>query len=301
MLRIIDGLAFEGKPSADRWEVSRRVLGPGQVELSARRATDWEEVPFDPDWRERCLAEYGPDWLARCDAEDEARRAAVSAAVAGRRAKSRVRHLCKVQGLDTLLTLTYRENMQDPARAWADLQAFARRMRTALGGRFAYVAVPERQARGAIHWHLAVQRLPSTMWARGGVKVKSVSVIRAIWLRVLGQVNGESSRGNIDVSRRRRTAQKSCAKIATYIAKYVAKGFADGCAKGANRFSASMGVVVPKPERWEVRADSLAELCASIYGDAWDGALRLVGAWVCPYGDSVFFAAESFTESGPPS
>lgn len=302
MLRIVDGIAFEGKASENRWSVSKRVLNSGQVELSARRCTDWHEVPYDPDWRIHYAEKYGADNLARMDAEDAAAREAKSLAVAGRRAKTRVRHLCKVQGLDSLLTLTYRENMQDPVRAWADLKEFVRRMRSALGGSFAYVAVPERQARGAIHWHLAVHRLPSTMAAKGGVKVKAVSVVRAIWLRVLGQVNGEPSRGNIDVARRRRgVAGKSAAKIATYISKYVAKGFADGCAKGANRFSSSMGVCVPKPDRLELRADSLAELCAQIYGDAWGGDLRLVGCWVCPYGDAIFFAAESVTDvTGPP-
>lgn len=295
MLRIIDGRAFIGQASADRWEVTRRVLSDGHVELSARRATDWREAEWDPEAARRDLIDkYGLAEVERQEAEQAAEREAANRERAARRAKTRVRHLAKVQGLDTLLTLTYRANMQDERLAWEHLKAFVRRMRAALGGRFAYVAVPERQARGAIHWHLGVHRLPAVLGAANGCKVKSFNVVRAIWRRVVGDDLG----GNVDVSRRKRTAHKSAARVASYISKYVAKGFAEGDGDGANRYSASMGVQVPRPERCQVRAETLAELLGQVYGDAWGSGLRLVSAWVCPYGDAFYCAAESVTAVG---
>jgi len=158
-------------------------------------------------------------------------------------------------------------------------------MRRALGS-FAYVAVAERQQRGAIHWHLAVHRLPVVMGASNGVKVKAFNVIRAIWRSVVGDAGG-----NIDVARRRRSARKSSARIASYISKYVSKAFEDA-AKGANRYSGSTGVVLPRPDRFEVRAETLADLLGQVYADAWGGSLSLVSAWLCPYGDAAYFAAE---------
>ena len=293
MYRIIDGMAFKGEPSPNRWQVTRRALSSGQVELSIRRSIDWVQWSRDgtDDWRAYYADKYGADKLAQLDAEQAAEREEKNRERAGRRAKTRVRHLCKVQGLDTLLTLTYRANMQDPERAWKDLREFVRRVRRALPG-FAFVAVPERQARGAIHWHLAVHRLPALLAARNGVKVKSFNVVRAIWRAVVGDVDGLAG-GNVDVARRRgRSTQRSAAKVAAYISKYVAKGFDDAALTGAHRYSSSVGIVVPRAERREVLAESLAEVCGLVYGDAWDGELQLCGCWVCPYGDGAYFSAE---------
>lgn len=294
-------MVFKGESSPNRWQVTKRTLGGGHVELSIRRAVDWVQWGTDgtDDWRAYYADKYGADKLAKLEAEQAAEREAKNRERAARRAKTRVRHLCKVQGLETLLTLTYRENMQDPARAWKDLKEFVRRIRRTLPG-FAFVAVPERQARGAIHWHLAVHRLPAVLGARNGVKVKSFNVVRAIWASVVGKV-GDQSGGNVDVSRRRRSAQKSAAKVAAYISKYVSKGFGDDALTGAHRYSSSQGIVVPRPERRELLAESLAEVCGLVYGDAWGGELRLCGCWVCPFGDGAYFAAEAMAESAPPS
>ena len=106
---------------------------------------------------------------------------------AARRAKTRVRRLCKVQGLDTLLTLTYRGLVDDLAVCKRHFKEFIRRLRRALGA-FSYVAAFERQKRGAWHVHIACHRLPRTMAARNGVKVKSFNVIRAIWRSVITRV-----------------------------------------------------------------------------------------------------------------
>jgi hypothetical protein len=58
-----------------------------------------------------------------------------------------VRLRCKAIQADRMITLTYRENMEDKARLKRDFDALQRRL-GALGG-FQYVAVAERQKRGA--------------------------------------------------------------------------------------------------------------------------------------------------------
>lgn len=57
---------------------------------------------------------------------------------------------------DRMLTLTYRENRTDARQCHADLPRFLRLVRDALPDDYKYVAVFERQKRGAGHWHLAV-------------------------------------------------------------------------------------------------------------------------------------------------
>ena len=293
MLRIIDGVAFEGKLSPDRWAVSKRDLGGGHVEVSVRQCVDWHEAGWDyAKHRATLLDMYGEEGMARRDAEEAAARREASALRAARRAKTRVRHLVKVQALDTLLTLTYRENFTDEAGAWRHLKAFARRMRSALGA-FAYVAVMERQKRGAIHWHLAVHRLPAVMAAKGGVKVKSFNVVRALWRAVVGELGG-----NVDASRRKAHAQRSGAKIAAYLSKYVTKAFAEGT-EGANRYSASMGVKIPAADRREMRAESLRALLANVYPWAFDApGIVMVSAWVDRFNEAAYFAAE-LARNGP--
>jgi hypothetical protein len=154
-----------------------------------------------------------------------------------RRARTKVRRLAKFKGLNTLLTLTYRENMQDRTRMQRDLDVFLKRVRRALP-EFEYIAVFEKQKRGAWHAHLAVRRfLP--LYMHRGVLVKSYALLRSMWRAVVGEDNG-----NVDVSRNRRV-NRSAARLAVYLSKYIGKTF-DQEEKHVNSYSAS-GRDLPPP------------------------------------------------------
>ncbi|WP_256253317.1 rolling circle replication-associated protein [Burkholderia ubonensis] len=96
---------------------------------------------------------------------------------AAKRAKQQVRLRCKAIGADRMITLTCRENMTDKARLKRDFDKLLRR----LGGLydFQYVAVAERQKRGA--WHLRVA-------VRGR---QNYRVLRSIWQSIVGVGNGQ--------------------------------------------------------------------------------------------------------------
>jgi len=106
---------------------------------------------------------------------------------------------------------------------------------------FEYVAVPERQERGAVHFHLAIRGF------------RDVNILRYLWRRVLcddGNACGENSPGNIDItSPRRGGAQWNRAKLAQYLAKYMGKDFSDGD-MFARRFSSSCTIAPPKLTRF---------------------------------------------------
>jgi hypothetical protein len=124
---------------------------------------------------------------------------------AERRARAEVRRKCMAAGLDHILTLTYRENMEEKEKAYHDFELFIRHVHQHIPD-WKYVAVPERQGRGAIHFHIGIKGY------------QDVSLLRSLWLNIVKD-------GNIDVSFRRTAtgAQWKKAKLALYLAKYIGK------------------------------------------------------------------------------
>lgn len=141
------------------------------------------------------------------------------------RAKTTIRRTIMAAGLDHLLTLTYRENMQDTVRGWSDFVKFVRLVRAHIP-HWPYIAVMELQERGAIHFHIAVANR------------QDVPLLRRLWHTVVGG----PEMGNIDVQYFR--GRK--ARLAKYLAKYISKDLANGKAKGVHRYKRSRGVKLPE-------------------------------------------------------
>jgi hypothetical protein len=194
---------FEG----DSWKVVTIQEFPNGVEvfLDENKRTWRDGAAFD--------AENQPEKSLRGEGDREK-----NIERSARRAKTQVRRRAKMIGANTLLTLTYRENMVDEVRAQADFKAFRARLHSL--GEFPYVATLEKQQRGAIHIHIACQRFPAYLKNQHGVRVKSYNVIRSMWRRVVGSDNG-----NVDISPSR--GRNSAHRIAAYIAKYAMKNITD--------------------------------------------------------------------------
>lgn len=283
MLRIIDGQIFEGKPSDDRFIVTVHHLGNGQREACIQRATDWEHVgPLDPD---SIAAQVLRGEREDPDAEEKRRANALRAA---RRAKTKVRRLCKAFGLDHMLTLTYRENQQDLALCKKHVKEFVRRLKRLLPG-FRYVACYEPQERGAWHAHIAIRAIPARLVV-SGVRLKSFDALRSVWRGVVGVDNG-----NIDISDgqkrgRKKAKRRSPARLAAYMSKYMLKGFEWGDAH-VNRYSASEGEALPPSQRMEFTRTSLAELLPEVYAEVAKAGTELF-TWLSRWGDVFYIASE---------
>lgn len=210
-------------------------LGHGHVEGTAMPRYAWSEVaPLEPG----AMADYmacinSPEPPTEQELFD---RAAANRERATRRARTCVRRLAKFKGLTVLLTLTYRENMQDRERMARDLDVFLKRVRR-LVPNFEYICVFERQKRGAWHAHIAVRKVQSHYWAKGTM-VKSYDLFRSMWRGVVGLDNG-----NVDVSRNKRVS-RSAAKLAAYLSKYIGKTF-DQAERHVNSYSASGRALPP--------------------------------------------------------
>lgn len=234
------------------YELVRRSLGNGHLEYRMAPLKCWEHVGVLSD-------QAYADRQACMEATIEERKEA-NLERAAQRAKTRVRHLCKAAGVDTLLTLTYAANMCDWATLKRHMKEFNRRMARIIPGWF-YVAAFERQQRGAWHAHMAVHRLAPELELRPGVKLKSFNVIRAVWRAVTGELGG-----NIDVQSRKRNSQRAPSRIAAYISKYMTKAYAEGD-PWSNRFSSSTGVSVPEPDRMRFIGYSLSEVATVVFDD----------------------------------
>jgi len=205
---------------------------------------------------------------ARGESEDREK----SIDVACRRARKMIRLKLKAIRADHLLTLTYRENMQDLERAQRDLQKFVRRVSkltsNALRG-FKYVLVVEYQERGAIHFHIGVHG-----W-------QNVKVLRAIWYEIVGRGEGQINvRGPKTPGDQR---VRGVHQLAQYLAKYITKD-ATASALNKKRYWASKGIEVPERETIDVR-----------WADTVEGAFQDVFHSICAthnlHGMSVYFSA----------
>lgn len=240
--RTIDGVLYRRHPTPYAYDL--RVYQLGQhVEATAMPRHAWEEVGnVSPSALSDAAMCEGNIWVDGCwqtfqpTEQELLDKAAANRERSARRARTAVRRLCKVKSLDTMLTCTYRANVTDREVIRRHLDMAIKRIRRVIPG-FQYVAVLERQKRGAWHAHLAVERVQSH-YLHQGVLVRSYDLLRAIWRAVVGELGG-----NIDVARSK-AARRSSARIAAYLSKYIGKGL--DSVEGGDSYSAS-GRALPRP------------------------------------------------------
>lgn len=203
---ISDWVAFRRE-----WLIRGRNFGDGQVEVTATR--------FD-----RYLGAQQLHAMPKAK-RGESENTEENQLAAAKRAKQQVRLRCKAIGADRMITLTYRENMKDRDRLKRDFDALRRRLGKFQN--FQYVAVSERQKRGAWHLHVAVKGR------------QNYRVLRSIWHSIVGVGNG-----NVDVRNpfRQRGLRH---KLAAYLGKYLTKDFAEH-KMNEKRYWTSRGIVVPE-------------------------------------------------------
>ena len=240
---------LRGTVLEDTWEVLVKESN-GHRELSFKNAVLWEDTgELCPSPFEVYIQQFEGQELADRLAEREqelAEKREKQRERNAQRAKSKCRWIIKSQGLDELLTLTYRENQQDRALCKKHFEIWVRRMKAALGGKFVYCASFERQERGAMHVHVACHKLPSH-GVRKGQKIKAWKLGTEIWRSIIGEDNGLCFVGGKTRHGGHRR-NLSLAKLAAYVSKYIMKDYHDSPAE-TNRYSRSNGLSVPKARK----------------------------------------------------
>lgn len=259
LFRTIDGVLYRRHSTPYAFDLRVHELGP-HVEATAMPRYGWEEVAaVSPSALSDAAMAQGNIWVDGCwqplqlTEQELLDKAAANRERSARRARTAVRRLVKAKCLDTMLTLTYRENVTDRAVIARHLDIVIKRIRRVIPG-FQYVAVFERQKRGAWHAHLAVERIQSH-YLHKGTLVRSYDLLRAIWRAVVGELGG-----NVDVSRSK-AARRSSARIAAYLSKYIGKGL--DSVEGGDSYSAS-GRALPRPVVIRHTGSAYPEACASL-------------------------------------
>jgi len=106
-----------------------------------------------------------------------------------------------------LVTCTYRDNQTDIRVGYRDFGAFIQTLRYRFGPQFRYIAVPEFQKRGAVHFHALVWGLPSSVFDTE----RDTRLLAGLWKQgflYLKQTDGNE-------------------RLSGYLAKYMAKSFVD--------------------------------------------------------------------------
>jgi len=177
-----------------------------------------------------------------------------------RRAKQAVRWQVQRLEADHLLTLTYRENMQDIDRLKRDFDVF-RRLVKARYPEWGYVAAREQQERGAWHLHLAVKGRQDIKYLRT-CWYKVLGCLGAVGLAVLGAVNIKPPTKRFSDSGHWRSN-----KLASYLTKYIDKAF-DLLERSSKRYWSSKGLPQSVVTRYWLAGDAL-----EIIQDAFDLAM----------------------------
>lgn len=169
---------------------------------------------------------------------------------APRRARTAIRRHILGSACDRMLTLTYKQNFKDRDLADKQVTALIRKIKKKYKG-IGYLAVPEYQKRGAIHWHIALNQRIDARWTRSA------------WNEILGE---SGLCGNINLR-----YFPSPSKQAAYLAKYVSKDISDPNRGTRKRYKRNRGLVIPEVY---ITGDTHHELFGKfneISGGRWDG------------------------------
>ncbi len=170
------------------------IVSGKSVEISKSRQPSWRGYQVS-------RAKSEPQQL---DAFEEQKRQELNKRLSYNRARTTIKRLVNANTEWTkFFTLTFAQNITDKKQANYLFNQFIKRLKYAIPD-FSYLAVPERQKRGAIHYHL----------------ICNLPYVDFDWLRDLW------GWGRLEVNDIR-----SVRKIGAYISKYLTKGASEFCKK----------------------------------------------------------------------
>lgn len=202
-----------------------------------------------------------------------------------RRARQAVRWQVKAIAADHLLTLSYRENMEDVDRLKTDWKRFVRLLRSGLPAtdkfrahkgldRFQFVACREKQDRGAWHLHIAVKGR------------QDINFLRRCWFVAAGgnqDDEGAETVGAVNVrgpSKRWGSATFAWKtdKLAGYMTKYMHKSF-DELNKGEKRYWSGRGNEKPETVRIWLACETFYDAVKATHDFGRDNGIKEMTLW----------------------
>jgi len=180
-----------------------------------------------------------------------------------KRAKQTVRHLVKSILADHMLTFSYRENLIDRARVAAEWKEFVRLFRVRYPS-WSYLAVLEKQERGALHIHVAVQGKQDIRWLLRCWLIAIGQPLAEVSAWLVGGVKlGDRSLGAVNVEPPKKRwggahVQWKRDKLSGYLTKYIGKEFEES-EKHLKKYWHSRNIERPVIERFWLKAKTYAD------------------------------------------
>lgn len=269
------------------WRVSERLdaMGselPSNLTPEQMEAIERQRKQYAAAVRARRASE-----LAEMDQDTREAKERASAAEnklrAVRRARQQVRFHCRMLQCDHLVTLTYRENMEDVERLQRDWKEFVRLVRKDKP-EWQFVACREKQDRGAYHLHIAV---------RGR---QDINLLRRCWYKALGgsgQEKGDDTPGQINVrgpAKRfgTKTNEWKASKLAGYMTKYLHKAFDELDSRHSKRYWHSKGIEAPEVERVWLASSSFVEAVKDTHKLLRNEGMRIASLWASEGYDCIW-------------
>jgi len=161
-----------------------------------------------------------------------------------------------------LVTLTYATYIESVRLGYQDFRSFIISLRNTFGKEFRYVAVPEFQSSGRLHFHALFWGLPASVYKTQ----RSTRLVDRLWGH--GFVYMKETDGKMT--------------LAGYLAKYMSKAYLDPRMSAVKAFTASRNIIRPLiqevPRLYDVYSDYELStdmlLTSSVYMTRWLGKCR---------------------------
>lgn len=161
-----------------------------------------------------------------------------------------------------LISLTYKENMQDINTGYDDYKSFIQALRYKFGKDIKYITVPEFQMRGALHFHCLFWGLPHEILT----EERKFRTIANIW-----------GNGFVDI-----IETDGDGKLSSYLAKYMAKAFVDKHLKNQKAYVSSRNIDRPVVDKnaivsmylFQFTKDGDLPIMDNSYKTKWTGQCR---------------------------
>jgi len=161
-----------------------------------------------------------------------------------------------------LLTLTYRKNERSLSKAYKHFTAFVQSLRYCQKTQFKYIAVPEFQERGAVHFHALVWGLDEKMV----LEERETRKIAKLWSHGFIYIKQTDGREG----------------IAFYLAKYMVKAFLDPQLKNQKSYVCSRNLERPVIQKHtgsksqiELFYGALVKIKEVVYNNPWLGVTSI--------------------------
>jgi hypothetical protein len=173
---------------------------------------------------------------------------------------------------EIMVTLTYKENMQDSKKLYKDMEKFVKKAKRALG-EIKYLAAVEPQERGAWHAHMLIKQLnahstywPASdvadLWGHGYVKVTRLQKVDNVGAYLTAYLSNTADGGAEELRKKMQEIMEAGDEVPKHIIKGARMSWYP---RGTHIYRASKNCERPEPKKMRPHSADLQSVTAGAY------------------------------------